>query len=326
MTLIDSFGRNINYLRLSVTDRCNLRCVYCMPAEGVRKLAHDEILNYEELLLLAETAVAIGIEKIRITGGEPLVRKGIVEFLGTLSQISGLRQLVLTTNGMLLPEMAEGLRKAGVQRLNISLDSLRPETFARITRGGDLERVLCGIAIAEKEGFPIKLNMVVMRGTNDDEVLDFAGLTMVKPYTVRFIEYMPTRKEPNWQSLAVPGDEILRRIAGAYRILPLDRDDSLSGPAKNYRIDGAAGAIGIITPVSSHFCSECNRIRVTSAGKAKGCLFDNTEYDLKTILSNGNRAALEKALRAIVDRKPGKGFIAEKGSNRKPFDMSKVGG
>jgi cyclic pyranopterin phosphate synthase len=326
MALIDSFGRKINYLRLSVTDRCNLRCVYCMPAEGVTKLAHDEILSYEELLLLAETAVDIGIEKIRITGGEPLVRKGIVDFLGTLSKISGLRQLVLTTNGMLLAEMAEGLRKAGVQRLNISLDSLRTETFARITRCGDLERVLSGIAIAEKEGFPIKINMVVMRGINDDEVLDFAGLTMVKPYTVRFIEYMPTMKEPNWQSLAVPGDEIIRRITGAYRILPLDRDDSLSGPAKNYRIDGAAGKIGIITPVSSHFCSECNRIRVTSSGKAKGCLFDNTEYDLKTILRNGNRAAVEKALRALVDRKPGKGFIAEKDSTRKPFDMSKVGG
>jgi cyclic pyranopterin phosphate synthase len=326
MTLIDSFGRKINYLRLSVTDRCNLRCVYCMPAEGVRKLAHDEILSYEELLLLAETAVGIGIEKIRVTGGEPLVRKGIVGFLAILSKIPGLRQLVLTTNGMLLPEMAEAIKQAGVQRLNISLDSLRPETFARITRCGDLERVLSGIAIAEQEGFPIKVNMVVMRGINDDEVLDFAALTMVKPYTVRFIEYMPTRQEPDWQSLAVPGEEIIRRIAGAYRIHSLEREDSLSGPAKNYRIDGAAGAIGIITPVSSHFCSQCNRIRVTSSGKARSCLFDNAEYDLKGLLRNGNRAALEKALRAIVERKPGKGFIAEEDPKHKPFDMSKVGG
>ena len=326
MALIDSFGRKINYLRLSVTDRCNLRCIYCMPAEGVRKLRHQDILSYEELMLLAGTAVGIGIEKIRVTGGEPLVRKGILDFLGNLSQIPQLRQLVLTTNGMLLPEMAEGLSKAGVQRLNISLDSLRPETFARITRCGDLGRALAGIRVAEEVGFPIKLNMVVMRGINDDEVVDFAGLTLAKPYTVRFIEYMPTVKDPDWRSLVVPGEEIIRRIALSYPVHPLEREDYLSGPSRNYRIDGAAGAIGIITPISSHFCSECNRIRVTSSGMARGCLFDNTEYDLKAILRNGDRAALEKALREIVSRKPGKGFIPCTDSVRKPFDMSKVGG
>jgi cyclic pyranopterin phosphate synthase len=326
MTLIDSFGRKINYLRLSVTDRCNLRCVYCMPAEGICKLKHGEILKYEELLLLAETAIGIGIEKIRITGGEPLVRKGILGFLENLSGISGLRQLVLTTNGTLLPEMAVGLRKAGVQRLNISLDSLKPETFRRITRCGDLERVLAGIRIAEEQSFPIKLNMVVMRGINDDEILDFAGLTLTKPYTVRFIEYMPTMKVPGWQSLVVPGGEIIRRICGPYRIRPLEREGGLAGPARNYRIEGAAGTIGIITAVSSHFCRECNRIRVTSSGMAKGCLFDDTAYDLKPILRSGDRAALETALREIVGRKPRQGFICDADSLRKPFDMSKVGG
>jgi cyclic pyranopterin phosphate synthase len=326
MALIDSFGRKINYLRLSVTDRCNLRCIYCMPAEGIRKLKHEDILSYEELLLLAETAVGIGIEKIRVTGGEPLVRKGILDFLGNLSGIPQLRQLVLTTNGMLLPEMAEGLRKAGVQRLNISLDSLRPETFASITRCGDLGRVLMGIRIAEEAGFPIKLNMVVMRGVNDDEVVDFAGLTLVKPYTVRFIEYMPALKDPDWRSLVVPGEEIIRRIALRYPVKLLDREDCLSGPSRDYRIDGAAGAIGIITPISSHFCGKCNRIRVTSSGMAMGCLFDNTEYDLKTILRKGERAALEEALREIVGRKPRKGLISCTDSLRKPFDMSKVGG
>lgn len=326
MALIDSFGRKISYLRLSVTDRCNLRCVYCMPAEGVRKLRREDILSYEELLLLAETAVSIGIEKIRVTGGEPLVRKGILGFLGNLSSIPGLRQLVLTTNGMLLVEMAEGLRTAGVQRLNISLDSLETETFARITRGGDLNKVLEGIRFAEESGFPIKLNMVVMRGVNDVEVEDFARLTLDKPYTVRFIEYMPTIKAPDWRSLVVPGEEIIRRIAGAYRLEKLERDDRLSGPSTDFRIDGAAGAIGIITPVSSHFCGECNRIRVTSSGTARGCLFDDTEYDLKTIMRNGNRAELEEALREIVGRKPGRGRISDADSARKPFDMSKVGG
>lgn len=326
MALIDSFGRKINYLRLSVTDRCNLRCVYCMPAEGIRKLKREEILKYEELLLLAETAVGIGIEKIRITGGEPLIRKGILGFLENLSRIPGLRQLVLTTNGMLLPEMAGGLRKAGVQRRNVSLDSLKPATFCRITRCGDLERVLMGIRIAEEQGFPIKLNMVVMRGINDDEVLDFAGLTLTKPFTVRFIEYMPTMKEPGWQSLVVPGEEIIRRISGSYRIRPLEREDIFSGPTRNYRIEGATGRIGIITAVSSHFCSECNRIRVTSSGIPKGCLFDDTLYNLKPILSSGDRAALETALREIVRRKPRRGIICDAEAHRKPFDMSKIGG
>ncbi len=326
MSLVDSFGRKINYLRLSVTDRCNLRCVYCMPAEGVRKLSRQEILSYEELLLLADTAVGIGIEKIRITGGEPLVRKGILDFLTSLSRIPGLRQLVLTTNGLLLPEMAEGLRKAGVQRLNISLDSLRPETFNRITRGGDLGRALEGIRIAEEIGFPIKLNMVVMRGINDAEVVDFARLTLDKPRTVRFIEYMPAVKAMDWQSVVVPGDEIIRRIGEAYRTCQLEKDDYLSGPSRNYHIEGAAGAIGVITPVSCHFCGECNRIRVTSSGLAKGCLFDDAEFDLKTVLRNGNRPALEEALREIVGRKPGNGCMSDAGSHRKPFDMSKIGG
>ena len=326
MALFDPFGRKINYLRLSVTDRCNLRCIYCMPAEGVRKLKHEEILSYEELQLLAETAVRIGIEKIRITGGEPLVRKGIVDFLAGLSKIPGLRQLVLTTNGMLLSEMAEGLRAAGVHRINISLDSLKPEIFARITRRGNLDQVLTGIRTAESIGFPIKLNMVVMRGINDGEILDFAGLTMEKPFTVRFIEYMPSMKEPDWRSRVFSGDEVMRRISEAYRIRPFPREDSLSGPSRNFRIDGANGTIGIITAVSSHFCSECNRIRVTSSGTAKGCLFDNAEYDLKPILRSGNRSALETALREIVARKPERGAICDPNSHRKPFDMSKVGG
>src|SRR6266702_5461601 len=185
MELIDYYGRKINYLRLSVTDRCNMLCVYCMPANGIPLLAHDDILSYEALYSIAKTAVASGIEKIRVTGGEPLVRKGIIPFLTRLSSIPGLRQLVLTTNGLQLREMAESLRQAGVQRLNISLDSLRPEVFADITRGGDVHRVMAGIAAAERAGFPLKINMVVMRGINDQEILDFAALTLDRPLTIR---------------------------------------------------------------------------------------------------------------------------------------------
>jgi cyclic pyranopterin phosphate synthase len=326
MSLIDSYGRKINYLRLSVTDRCNLRCRYCMPAEGIPKLKREDILSYEELILLAETAVQLGIEKIRVTGGEPLVRKDIIYLLGNLSKIPNLRQLVLTTNGVLLAEMAESLMLAGVRRLNISLDSLRHSTFAEITRCGDLEKVLAGIRAAEEAGFPIKINMVAMRGINDDEFADFAGLTLTKPYAVRFIEYMPTMKEAGWQSLFISGDEIIERITRHYPVKQIDREDHLSGPSRDFRIDGAAGTIGIITPVSRPFCSECNRIRVTSSGMAKGCLFDNKEYDLKPLLRTGNAVALREALREIVRNKPEKHENFNKDSACESLEMSKVGG
>ena len=325
MELTDTFGRTINYLRLSVTDRCNMRCVYCMPAEGIPLVAHDDILSYEELLLVARSAVAAGIEKIRVTGGEPLVRKGIIPFLEQLGAIPGLRQLVLTTNGLLLEEMAESLRQAGVQRLNISLDSLRPETFAAITRGGDVRRVMAGIAAAERAGFPLKINMVVMRGVNDQEILDFAALTLDRPLTIRFIEYMPAIRSDDWESRIVPGEAILDRITERFSFTPLDRD-GLAGPARIFRIDGAAGSIGVITPVSGHFCGECNRIRVTAAGRARSCLFSDTGIDLKPLLDGGDEAGLAAALRAIVARKPRRHFLATEEEQHTPFAMSAIGG
>jgi len=252
--MIDAHGRKINYLRLSVTDRCNLRCRYCMPADGVPLLPRGEILSYEELFLIARTAVSLGIEKIRVTGGEPLVRRGILGFLSRLAGIPGLRQLVLTTNGLLLEEMAAPMKSAGVQRLNISIDSLIPENFRGITRGGEVSRVLSGIAAAEAVGFPIKLNMVVMRGINDHEVVDFAALTLKKTYTVRFIEFMPSGgEEGDWRSHVVPGREILEQIANRYPFDEISRGE-LAGPAKDFRIRGAAGTIGVITPVTGHFC------------------------------------------------------------------------
>jgi GTP 3',8-cyclase len=325
MGLTDTFGRRINYLRLSVTDRCNMRCLYCMPAEGVPLLSHSDILSYEELLLIARTAVATGIEKIRVTGGEPLVRKGIVPFLERLAAIPGLRQLVLTTNGLFLDEMAESLHSAGVQRLNISLDSLRPEPFAGITRGGDLNRVLAGIAAAERAGFPLKINMVVMRGINDEELLDFAALTLDRPLTVRFIEYMPAIRSDNWQALAVPGEEILARIGGRFSFTSQERE-GLAGPARTYRIAGAAGTIGVITPVTGHFCGECNRIRVTAAGFARSCLFADTGLDLRPFLANGDEAGLAAALRAIVACKPGRHFLGDEEEHHTPFAMAAIGG
>lgn len=326
MALIDTYGRRINYLRLSVTDRCNMRCCYCMPAQGVAKLEHREMLSYEELIRVASACVAQGIEKIRVTGGEPLVRKGLVDFLDRLSAMPGLRELVLTTNGLQLEELALPLKKAGVARLNISLDSLKPETFARITRGADLSKVLRGIAAAEQSGLgPLKINMVVMRGVNDDEILDFAALSIDKPYTVRFIEYMPTLNDEGWGARSMPGSEILARIAKRYPLLPMVSSE-MAGPARNFKIEGVAGAIGIITPVSGHFCESCNRIRVTAAGKVRGCLFSDEGVDLKPLLQSSDPDLLQQTLRRIVSQKPGRHHIAEEGAENATVNMSRIGG
>ncbi|RNC67723.1 MAG: GTP 3',8-cyclase MoaA [Desulfuromonadales bacterium] len=326
MRLIDSHGRRINYLRLSVTDRCNLRCRYCMPADGVEKLSHGDILSYEDLYRIARAAVAAGIEKIRVTGGEPLVRKGIVPFLASLAAIPGLRELVLTTNGVLLPEMAGELRRAGVQRLNISLDSFRPATFRAITRVGDVGQVLDGIIAAEEAGFPApKINMVVMQGVNDDEVLDFARMTLDHPYAVRFIEYMPATREENWQALTVPGREILDRIAARFTLDPVVKG-AMAGPSRDFRIRGAAGTIGIITPLSGHFCGDCNRIRVTSTGTVKTCLFSDGEFDLKPSLRADDPTLLTETLRELVHGKPARHGMSADRADHRAFAMAAVGG
>ncbi|HEY6874554.1 MAG TPA: GTP 3',8-cyclase MoaA [Geobacteraceae bacterium] len=325
MELIDSCGRKINYLRLSVTDRCNMRCTYCMPPGGIPLVAHDDILSYEELLVVARAAVAAGIEKIRVTGGEPLVRRGIVPFLARLAALPGLRQLVLTTNGLCLEEMAGELYAAGVQRLNVSLDSLHPETFAAITRGASLHRIMAGIEAAERAGFPLKINVVVMRGVNDGELLDFAAMTLERPLTVRFIEYMPAIRAKNWEGLVVPGEELLERLGRRFSLVPQERE-GLAGPARVYRIAGAAGTIGVITPVSGHFCGECNRIRVTAAGRARGCLFADDGLDLRPLLAAGDEAALAAALRAFAICKPDRHHLGATEGQHTPFAMSAIGG
>lgn len=326
MSLLDGHGRRINYLRLSVTGRCNLRCSYCRPRGGGAGPADREILSDEQLLLLARTAVGAGIEKIRVTGGEPLLRRGIVGLLGMLGGIPGLRKLVLTTNGLLLPDMADGVRRAGVESLNVSLDSLVPERFARITGGARLRSVLEGIERAEQAGFPrLKINVVVMRGINDDEVGRFASLTLGRPLTVRFIEHMPLHGRDRGPGLTVPGEEILRTIRGRYRLAPLERED-LGGPARYYRMEGAAGAIGIITPVSCHFCGDCNRIRVTSDGFARGCLFSTRDVDLKPFLAKGDAEGLRNTLRSVVGGKPSGHLCLRDGCRGEPVDMARVGG
>ncbi len=327
MSLLDPFGRKINYLRLSVTGRCNLRCSYCRPAGGEEALTAGEILSDDELLLLARTAVGLGIEKIRVTGGEPLVRKGIVGLLSRLAAIPGLKKLVLTTNGLHLKGSAVALRKAGVESLNISLDSLRPDRFARITGGGDLRRVIEGIARAQDCGFPhVKINAVVMRGINEDEIEEFAALTLDRPLRVRFIEYMPAAAGGGCtRGLTVSGEELLDRLSRRYRLLPMGKEE-LGGPARYFRIDGAAGAVGVITPVSCHFCGDCNRIRVTSSGVAKGCLFSLQDIDLMPFLRRRNAEGLRKALQDVVRCKPDRHLLSPEGFGGEPFAMSAVGG
>jgi cyclic pyranopterin phosphate synthase len=327
MSVIDTHGRRINYLRLSITDRCNLRCTYCMPAEGIRRLPRADVLTYEELHAVAQAAVDIGVEKIRITGGEPLVRSGVVGFLARLRQIPGLKRLVLSTNGLLLDELAEELKRAGVESLNISLDSMRPEVFSQITRLGDLGKVMAGVRAAERAGFRhLKINMVVMRGINDEEVLDFAALTLDRPISVRFIEYMPTAGQRGWPSLMVGGDELLSRLATRYALHKLE-SETLDGPAANYRIEGAAGKVGFITPFSCHFCQACNRIRVTSSGTVKSCLFEEGKENLRPYLANGDTAGLREALRHAAWRKPLRHALHAGGEREGArVSMSQVGG
>ena len=289
MKLVDSYGRSIDYLRISITDHCNLKCYYCTPFSGRSHLERAEILTYEEMLKVARAAAAVGITKIRITGGEPLVRKGVVDFCRMLAGIDGLKSLALTTNGIYLAEMAEPLFKAGIRRINISLDTLRPERFEKITGYDWLPRVLAGIQRAEDVGMhPVKINAVVMRGINDDEIEELAALTLAKPYHVRFIELMPTNSSAygDYETLFVPVEEFMKKIHGIERVQIEPATDSY-GPARLCKLPGAVGKVGFIAPISWHFCDSCNRLRMTADGKIKTCLFSQEEIDIKTALRTG---------------------------------------
>lgn len=288
-------------------------------------LSHEDVLSYEQLYLLSQSAVALGIEKIRVTGGEPLVRKGIIQFLSRLSQLPDLKHLVLTTNGLNLPQMAGPLKAAGVQRLNISLDSLRPDVFSSITRRDVLGRVMAGIEAAEQVGLPIKINMVVMRGINDAELGDFAAMTLEKNCSVRFIEYMPVIKEDGWKALFFSGEEVLSRIAEQYSFSPVVKSE-LSGPAREYKIAGAHGTIGVITALSGHFCQDCNRIRITASGKVKYCLFAKEEYDLKDVLATGDTLAVQKLLQQQIAFKPAMHRLNAEFLEHDKFSMASIGG
>jgi len=323
--LSDSFRRPIDYLRISVTDRCNLRCVYCMPPEGVKQMPHSDILTYEEIYTVAEAAAALGINKVRITGGEPLVRLGLPQLVRMLASIKAIDDLSLTTNGILLARYAAELKSAGLQRVNISLDTLEPEKFKNISRGGNLEDVFKGMTAARSVGFsPIKINMVVMAGINDNELLDFARKTITDDWHVRFIECMPFGKTEN-ESRFVPVSEMREKIETLGKLEPCSVQRG-NGPAKYFRLPEAKGTIGFITPVSEHFCFGCNRLRLTADGKLRLCLLNEEEIDLRERLRNGmTPEELKSLIKEAVASKPLRHHLTEGQVPRgRPF--SQVGG
>jgi len=317
----DNYGREISYMRISVTDRCNLRCKYCMPEEGVENIGHDRILSFEEIERIVRASVRLGIHKFRITGGEPLVRKGIAGLVASLSKIEGVDELAMTTNGTLLAQHADELKKAGLQRVNISIDTFFEEKYAYITRGGSIYDVMDGLDAAVIAGLtPIRLNVVIMKGFNDDEIYNFAQLTLNEPFDIRFIEMMPVGHADACEQFEhMSNQEIKDMLKG---LVPVKTSDSV---AEYYKFPDAAGRIGFISPMSDCFCEECNKIRLTADGKLKPCLHSNVEYDLAAVLKTGDDEALQKAIEEAILNKSDRHHLAE-GAAPIDRDMNKIGG
>lgn len=304
--MIDHFGRVIQYLRVSVTDKCNLRCVYCMPLEGLPWLHREQLLTYEEIERIVRAMASMGLERVRITGGEPLVRRDVHELVKLLAAVPEIRDLSLSTNAVLLAEQAEALREAGVQRLNVSLDSLRPDRVDRIARRpGSYPAIMAGLEAAERVGFsPIKINVVLIRGENDDEIRDFAEITRERPWHVRFIEMMPTSANLGLSANQfVSCQEALRRVREIDHLEPVAGPFG-NGPARYYRFPGAPGTIGVITPMSHNYCDRCNRMRLTADGQLRPCLFGNIQTNLRDPLRAGADIVplIEQTLRIKPER------------------------
>jgi len=318
MKLFDSFGRHIYYLRISVTDRCNLRCIYCMPPEGVPWIPHSELLSYEEISTVVRIAAELGFTRIRLTGGEPLVRKGLPELVRMLQQIKGIDEISLTTNGTLLKKYAFELRQAGLKRINISLDTLRTDRYRYITRLGNLKDVLDGIEAARDAGLSPKINTVVMKGINDNEALDFARLTY-QGWNIRFIELMPFTQTAKF----VPAEELRQQIESLGHVKPCSA--SGNGPAEYCSLPGAKGTIGFITPVSKAVCSYCNRMRLTSDGQLRSCLLSDEGIDLKAPLrNNASLQELKQLILEAVASKPEKHHLLQ--GIHPEQKMSQIGG
>ncbi|HEX7118573.1 MAG TPA: GTP 3',8-cyclase MoaA [Longimicrobiales bacterium] len=300
----DGFGRRIEYLRVSVTDKCNLRCVYCMPPEGLPWLRRDELLRYEEIVEIVRTMAGMGLRRVRITGGEPLVRRDLPSLVRMLAAVPGIDDLALSTNAVLLAPVAEALRDAGVRRINVSLDSLRPERIDAIARrAGAHAAIFAGLAAAERVGFaPLKINTVVMRGRNDDELEAFARATLDRPWHVRFIEVMPVGANLGISAAEyVPAAEILDRVRAIGSLEPVDGPVG-NGPARYFRFPDAAGTVGVITPMSHTYCDRCNRMRLTADGQLRPCLFGALQTNLRDPLRRGE--PIEPLIRRTLRVKP----------------------
>jgi cyclic pyranopterin phosphate synthase len=327
-TLRDGFSRPITYFRVSVTDKCNLRCVYCMPETGLPWLQRAEILSYEEIADIVGAAASVGVRSIRLTGGEPLVRRDLHRLVRAIARVDGIDDIALSTNGLLLEEQLPLLLAAGLRRVNVSLDTLSPRRFEAIARRSGLERVMRGIDAAVAAGLrPLKLNCVVMRGRNDDEIPAFAELTRDRPLFVRFIEVMPVHENLGLQGDAyVSSDEIIERVGAIARLKPVGGPPG-NGPARYFAFDGALGAVGVISPLSHDYCERCNRVRLTADGRLRLCLFGDHAVDLRAPLRAGaTRAELADLLRASMLIKPERHHLrlGEAASRMRAF--SEIGG
>lgn len=315
LPMIDGFGRRIEYLRISVTDKCNLRCVYCMPLEGLDWMRRDELLTYEEIEQVVRAMAPLGLRRVRFTGGEPLVRRDLVELVRRVAAVPGIEDLALSTNAVLLAEHAGALHEAGLNRINVSLDSLQPERIDRIARReGSHRQIFEGLAAAEAEGFaPLKINVVLMRGVNDDEIEAFARITEERPWHVRFIELMPTGANLDLsRDQYISCNEALERISALGSLEPVTGPTG-NGPATYYRLPGAAGTVGVITPMSHNFCDRCNRMRLTADGQLRPCLFGDLQTDLRSALRSAT--PLEPLIRETLRIKPERHWL-EQGSDR----------
>ncbi len=305
----DQFGRRIEYLRISVTDRCNLRCTYCMPVEGLDWIPKPEMLTYEEIGEIVRQMARLGLRRVRLTGGEPLIRRDLDRLVSLVAAVPEIEDISLSTNAILLPRFADALRAAGVRRVNISLDTLRRDRFEEIARrpADRFDETMRGIEAAEAAGFaPLKINCVVLRGLNDDEVTDFADATRERPWHVRFIELMPVGRNLHLTDRFISADEILHRIR-AIGDLAADDGPPGNGPARYYRFPGAPGSVGVITPLSHNYCERCNRMRLTADGRLRTCLFGDHEVDLKTPLRDTGR--IGDAVALALAGKPKRHFL-----------------
>ena len=327
LKLVDKYNRNLNYLRVSIIDRCNLNCIYCLPHERIPKIPHTEILRYEEILRLVRIGVTLGISKVRVTGGEPLFRKGVYNFLEQLTAIDGLMDVSLTTNGVLLKDNINKIRSAGIKRINISLDTLDKEKFLKITGHDYFDQVWEGIEIARQMGFgPIKINVVPIQGINDDELIDIARLSLTHPFHIRFIEYMPLSNDHLFSSRQLLAPEIKKRISSLGELVALEKNN-IDGPANRFKFKSAVGEIGFIQPISRHFCNSCNRLRLTASGQLRPCLLSDYQEDLKASLRSGcSDSELADIFIRAVHRKPSEHTLDPANHKEVLSQMCSIGG